>query len=115
MPIMFGMCGLLSLGFIPLFREPLFQIPRAAWPWLGFGSLFIGFQALSLVSALAIFGDATAMNVIYSARGLWSVAAVWLIGHWFHNQEQMLGAEVLRLRLMGAAVMTVAIVITLVR
>ena len=115
LPVMFGMCAALSLGFVPLFTAPLRDIPRAAWPWLGGGSLFIGFQALSLVTSLAVFGDATSMNVIYSARGLWSVAAVWLVGHWFGNQERHLGPLVMRLRFIGAALMTVAIVVTLLR
>ena len=115
LPVMFGMCAVLSLGFIPLFRHSLLEIPRAAWPWLGGGSLFIGFQALSLVTALAVFGDATSMNVVYSARGLWSVVAVWLVGHWFGNRERNIGPNVMRMRLIGAGLMTAAIVVTLLR
>ena len=75
----------------------------------------MGVQALSLVTTLAVFGDATAVNVIYSSRGLWSVVAVWLVGHWFHNQERTLPASVLRLRFLGAAIMTAAIIVTLTR
>ncbi len=115
LPVMFGFCALFSLAFIPLFKEPLRAIPKAAWPWLLGGSLLVGLQAMSLVTALAVFGDATAMNVIYSARGLWSVAAVWLVGHWFHNREQHLEPRVLVWRLVGAAMMTGAIVVTLTR
>lgn len=115
LPVMFGMCAILSLIFIPFFSQPLRKIPRAAWPWLGGGSLFIGFQALSLVTALAVFGDATSMNVVYSARGLWSVVAVWLVGHWFGNRERNIGPNVMRMRLIGAGLMTAAIVVTLLR
>jgi len=113
LPIMLGMCGGLSLGFIPLFKEPIGAIPKKAWPWLVGGALLMGLQAISLVTSVALFGDATSINVIYSARGLWSVLAVWLIGHWFQNTEQNLGGEVMGMRLAGAAVMTVAIVVTL--
>lgn len=115
LPVMFGFCALFSLGFVPLFKEPLWSIPGAAWPWLLGGSLLVALQAMSLVTALAVFGDATAMNVIYSARGLWSVLAVWLVGHWFHNREQQLENRVLCWRLAGAVMMTAAIVVTLTR
>lgn len=114
LPVMFGFCALLSLVFIPLFKEPLWRVPRAAWPWLLGGAFCVGFQALSLITTMAVFGDATAVNVIYSARGLWSVVAVMLVGHWFHNPEQQLPKAVLGWRLLGAAMMTAAIVVTLV-
>lgn len=113
LPIMLGFCAALSLGFVPLFKEPLRSIPRLAWPWLAGGSIFMALQAISVVTSIAVFGDVTATNVIYSARGLWSVLAVWLIGHWFQNTEQDLGKEVLGMRLGGAVIMTIAIVVTL--
>ncbi|MDQ3622615.1 MAG: EamA/RhaT family transporter, partial [Verrucomicrobiota bacterium] len=111
LPIMFALSAAFSGGFVPFFREPLRALPRAAWPALGAGALFMALQAFALVSAVALFGDATAINVVYSARGLWSVVAVWLVGHWFANVEGQLGAGVLRWRLAGAALMTAAIVI----
>ena len=115
LPLMFGFSALLSCAFIPLFHAPLRALPPAAWPWLCAGALFGGLQSLALVTTISVFGDATAVNVIYSARGLWSVAAVWLIGHWFHNTEQQLGARVLKWRLAGAALMMAAIVVTFTR
>ena len=48
-------------------------------------------------------GEATAVNVVYSARGLWSVIAVWTLGHLFGNDERGHGAGVMRARLLGAA------------
>ena len=111
LPITFILAALLSLCFVPFFSAPLSQIPRSAVPWLASGAFLMALQALSLVTAIGIWGDATSMNVVYSARGLWSVAAVWLIGHWFDNRERALGARTLKLRLAGAFAMTVAIVI----
>lgn len=115
LPLMFGFSALMSCAFIPLFRAPLRELPRGAWPWLGAGALCGGIQSLVLVTTIAAFGDATAVNVVYSARGLWSVAAVWLIGHWFQNTEQQLGAPVLKWRLAGAALMMTAIAVALTR
>jgi hypothetical protein len=36
---------------------------------------------------------------------------VWMIGHWFANQEQHLGSKVMRWRLAGALMMMSAIVL----
>ena len=72
-------------------------------------------QALLLTGSIAYFGDATAINIMYSARGLWAVGLVMLVGHWFRNEEQQLGPKILRARMGGAVVMTVAIVIALAR
>ena len=115
LPIMFGLSAAMSLAFVPFFRQPLRAVPRAARPSLAMGTLFMALQSLSLVSGVAIFGDATAMNVVYSARGVWSVAAVWLVGHWFANTEAQLGGTVFRWRLAGAALMTSAIVLVVSR
>ena len=114
LPIVFFLSALLSLCFMPFFSAPLSQIGRPAWPWLAGGAFFMAAQALSLVTAIGTWGDATSMNVVYSSRGLWSVAAVWLIGHWFDNQERTLGSRTLKLRLAGAVAMSIAIVIAFV-
>ncbi len=115
LPIMFALSAVMSVGFMPFFREPLGNVPRTAWPSLAAGALFMALQSFALVSGVAIFGDATALNVVYSARGVWSVVAVWLIGHWFSNTEAQLGSGVFGWRLAGAALMTSAIVLVISR
>jgi drug/metabolite transporter (DMT)-like permease len=111
LPMIFWMNAVLSLGLIPLFKAPLHKVPLGAWPWLGLGSALLGTQSIIFVSTLAIHGKATAANVVYASRGLLSVAMVWLVGHWFANQEQKLGPRVLRWRLLGAGMMLSAIVL----
>ena len=111
---MIGFVAFFSCGTIPKFPGPLSQINRPAWPWLLGGSFVLAAQAIIFISSLAYFRNATAANVVYSSRGLWSVALVWLVGHWFGNREQQLGAAILRWRLIGAALMLVAIVLVLV-
>ncbi|MEP6672018.1 MAG: DMT family transporter [Chthoniobacter sp.] len=115
LPIMFALSAVMSVGFVPFIREPWREVPRAAWPALGAGAFFMALQSFAFVTGVAMFGDATAMNVVYSARGVWSVAAVWLIGHWFANTEAQLGGGVFRWRLAGAALMTSAIVLVVSR
>jgi drug/metabolite transporter (DMT)-like permease len=113
LPVMLAFVALFSLAFLPFFHAPLRTIPGAARPWLLGACLCIGLQSLIFVSAIARYGGATTANVIYSTRGLWSVVAVWAIGHWFANREQHLGAGVLRWRLAGALLMMAAIALVL--
>lgn len=113
LPVMLWFVAVLAVVFVPLFNAPLREIPRGAWPWLLGGCGFIALQSVLFVSYLAKFGNATAANVIYSSRGLWSIVAVWLVGHWFHNAEQHLGRRVLWWRLIGAALMLAAITLVL--
>ena len=66
------------------------------------------------MSAVSIYRQVTSANVLYSSRGLWSVVAVWGIGHWFTNREQHLGARVLVWRFVGAILLLAAIVMVLI-
>lgn len=114
LPAMMAFVPVLGLGFMPFFHAPLRAVPRGAWPWLLTGCIFIGLQSLVFGVAVVKYGHVTAANILVSSRGLWSVAAVWLIGHWFGNRERQLGARVLRWRLAGAALMMIAIILVLV-
>ncbi len=114
LPVMLSFTALFSLVLVPSFHAPLREIPRTARPWLLGGCVFIGLQSLIFVSAIAWFGNATTANVIYSSRGLWSVVAVWGVGHWFGNRERHHGPGVLRWRLAGALLMMAAIALALI-
>ena len=109
LPAMFGAVAVLSFGLVPFFSASLREVPRVAWRWLVAGSVLLAMQAASMAYTLGVFGDATAVNIVYAARGLWSVVAVWLVGHWFANEEQRLAPAVLRSRLIGAGLMLAAI------
>jgi drug/metabolite transporter (DMT)-like permease len=112
-PVMLGFVAVYAIGLVPRFPAPLRSIAGAAWPWLLAGSLVMAVQSLLFVGTVAYFGHATTANVIYSSRGLWSVVVVWIIGHWFHNTEQQLGSGILRWRLIGSAMMLIAIALVL--
>jgi drug/metabolite transporter (DMT)-like permease len=109
LPIVFWMNIPLTLMLMGKFTAPLKAIPQPAWKWLVIGAMLLGLQSTLFVSTLAIYGKATAANVIYASRGLISVLLVWTVGHWFANTEQSLGAKVLRWRLLGALLMLAAI------
>ncbi|MEX2381450.1 MAG: DMT family transporter [Opitutales bacterium] len=111
-PVMFFFVALLSLGFIPFFKEGIFKLPANTWKWLGGGSLLLALQALGISYVLTEFGNATAVNIVYSSRGVWSIVLVLLIGHWFGNQERTdEGDRVMGTRLIGAVLLLVAVVL----
>ena len=111
LPLMMGLAGLYSLAFIPLFRKPLRTVAHpVGWVLLG-GAVLVALQGLLLITTIAVFGDATAVNIVYGTRGLWSVLLVWLAGRWLGSDEGSRGATVLGGRLAGAALMTAAVVV----
>ncbi len=114
LPPMFLFVGLLSCAFVPFFRAPLRALDAAAWRWVAPGALLMAVNNAGVILALVIVGSATAVNIVYSVRGLFSVLLVWSIGHWFASAEQKLAGGVLGRRLAGAALMVVAIVLVLV-
>lgn len=113
--LMFGASALLSFGFVPFFNAPLRAVPKAAWGWLAGGCALLALQSGVFVFAVGVFGDATAMNIVFSARGLWSVIAVRLVGHWFANEEQALPPAILRGRLAGAGLILAAITLVVLK
>jgi len=113
-PPMALMIGLLSCTLVPFFSAPLTALPAAAWRWVAPGALLMAVNNAGVVVAIVLVGSATVVNIIYSVRGLFSVLLVWLIGHWFTNDEKHLGGRVLRLRFVGATLMVAAIVLVLI-
>jgi drug/metabolite transporter (DMT)-like permease len=109
LPVAMAMAAVLSAGLWPLFEGRLRDLPRAARGPVILGSLFMGLQAVSLVATLGLYPDTTRINVVYNSRGLWSVLAVWLVGHWWGNTERHAGRAALLWRLAGAGLMLGAI------
>ncbi len=114
LPCIFWINGILSFGLIFRFSAPLSQVPKQAWKWLTGGAALLSAQSIIFVGTVAMYGKATSANIVYASRGLLSVMLVWMIGHWFMNQEQNLGASVLRWRMVGAAMMLSAIVMVVI-
>ncbi|HTB64042.1 MAG TPA: DMT family transporter [Opitutales bacterium] len=98
-----------SFLLVPFFREPLRAIPRPAWPWAFWGSLLGAAQSGGMAYTLGVYGQAEAVNVVYSTRGLWSILLVWQVGPWFGNQERAVGGKVMVRRLAGALLLLVAV------
>lgn len=114
LPTVMGCAAVMSLAIWPAFEGRLRDVSRAARGPLLLGALFMGLQAVSLVRTLGVYPDTTRINVVYNSRGLWSVLAVWLVGHWWGNTERHAGRSTLMWRLAGAALLLAAIVIAVV-
>ena len=112
-PLVFGMVAVFSIGFIPFFRDPLPTISRAAWCWLAPGVLLLSLQAVSIAYALSTHGSATAVNVVYSLRGIISILLVLMIGSFFGNVERSAGAAVMTRRLISGALIFIAVLLVL--
>ena len=110
LPCMFGFLLIFSFALVPFFSAPLRAVPRAAWRWLGPGSVLLAVQASGMAYTLGAHGRATVANILYSTRGLWSVLAIGLLGAWLGTEgEQKLPRAVFRRRLFGAGLMLAAI------
>ena len=109
--VMVSVVAICSLAFVPFFSASLKEIPRHARNLAIAGGMVIGIQGIILNLSLAFFGQATAMNIIYSTRAFWGVLLVWLIGHKLGNYEAALrGRAVMSKRLAGACLLSVAVV-----
>ncbi len=113
-PLVFGMAAVFSIGFMPFFRDPLSTIPQGAWCWLAPGALLLSLQAISIAYALSTYGSATAVNVVYSLRGIMSILLVLSIGSFFGNVERSAGGSVMTRRLVSGALIFVAVLLVLI-
>jgi drug/metabolite transporter (DMT)-like permease len=112
LPIVFWITSFLSVGFLPWFqRDKLMD--RAVRPLLLLGTLLIALQALCLVFTLAQFGDAARVNVVYAMRGMWGVIFAWAIAKKWGGREAHLTRSTLGARLVGATMLTLAVVLAI--
>lgn len=109
-PVMFLTVACISLALLPVLGESFRGMPEGTWPWLIPGALLLGVQALGVAFAIIHFQQATLVNILYSSRGVWTVAIVWAVGHWFGNEERSQGHGVMARRLAGAVLLLAAIV-----
>jgi drug/metabolite transporter (DMT)-like permease len=102
-----------TLTFIPFFSGHLRDLPRKALPWTLGGAFLMALDVLGLLLAISIYQEPTTANILYAARGIWAILLVWILGHWFQNEESKLGKNVMLQRLMGAGLLFGAIITVL--
>jgi drug/metabolite transporter (DMT)-like permease len=108
LPIMMGLVAIYSWP-LRLVERKASIFPHSARPWLWAGTICLAVQSMLFIFTVARFGEATMANILYSSRGVWSVIAVWVVGHWFRSREQHLGRRILAWRLCGAILLLIAI------
>ncbi len=110
-PIMFLAVAVFSVTLVPFFHAPLHAIASPNWKWLIGGAVLIAIQASGVAFSIIRYGNATTTNILYNTRAVWSVLLVWSIGHWFANTERDQGHGVMGRRLIGSALLLLAIVL----
>lgn len=110
--LMFGMTGILALAvFLPGLRG---RIPRAGLKPLGLGALLYSIQILSMATALGLHRSATAVNIVYGSRAVWSVVLAWMLARLFHAEESRDPREIMLRRLAGALLVFGAVLAVLI-
>ncbi len=102
-----------SFLLVPFFQAPLRAVPSKCWKWLIMGTVLLNIQGLALAYSISTYGKATAFNIIYGSRGLWSVILVWMIGPLLGNKEKEVGKKIMLRRLAGAVFLCLAIALVL--
>ncbi len=86
--------------------------PGAGWAWSG--AVLVGLQAMVLGIALALFDDATGINIVYASRGLWVIVLVVAFGGFLGNNEHRDTGRGFLWRVAGTLLLLVAIVVAVV-
>jgi drug/metabolite transporter (DMT)-like permease len=113
--LMFIIIAVASIGFIPFFRFGPLLYSSNTWKWLWWGALCIALQAIGMGIALSYFGNATATNIVFSSRGIWSVLIVWRLGAMFGNREREAGTKAMVARLAGSTLLFAAIALVIIK
>ena len=112
LPLAFGTAAVMSLGFLPFTRRAEWRRPEVFPPWV-LGTMMIGMQAFCIVFAIGTFGDVARINIVYALRGLWGVILAWSFARVFDSGEAQVSPRVMSMRLAGAALVTVAVILAL--
>ncbi len=105
--------GLLSFLLIPFFRGSLRSLPATAWKWGLAGSSILAIQSLGIAYTIGFHGHATAVNILYGSRGLWTVIAVIAAARFLTSHSTEGNPAVMRRRILGSLLMCVAIALVL--
>lgn len=110
---MFVCTGFLSCGLLPWVDRPFRLRELQVFRPILIGTLLMALQALSMSYSLSRFGDATRINIVYALRGLWAVILAWGLSRVFGGAELRYSKTVMLLRLTGAVLLTVSVIVAL--
>ena len=84
---------------------------RRTWGLLGLATFLVSVQAIGVAGTLSIVGDAARVNIVYALRGLWGVLLAWFLANRIGGAEAKLGGRTMGQRLIGASLLTVAVML----
>lgn len=113
LPAMFISVGLLSCGVLPWTDRPSRLGQLGILRPLVIGSVLMAIQAMSMSYSLSRFGDAARINIVYALRGLWAVGISWILASRFGGAEARHSLFVMLLRLGGAILLMISVLIAL--
>ncbi len=117
-PLVFAVVCALSFGLLHRFPAQVHPFSTSARWWVFVACALNGFQTVGMFICISLFrhaNAATAINIVYNSRGIWSVLLVWLVGPWFGNIEREHGVKIMITRLTGSVLLLSAIVLTLLK
>lgn len=113
--VMFGSVGVASIFiFVPGQGRRIMGVPPAAASSLSGGATLLGIQALAMALALGLHGSATAVNVVYSSRAVWSVVLAWVLARRIGSPESRDTPATMMRRLAGAILVFSAVIAVIV-
>jgi len=113
LPVMFTGVGFLSSVYYLFIDRGAFRPQAPARLFLFAGAALFGIQIAGVFFSLVFTRDATLVNVLYTSRSIWSVAAAWAAGWLFGLRDRDAGTRVMVRRLLGAILIFVAIILIL--
>jgi drug/metabolite transporter (DMT)-like permease len=115
LPIAIGFAAFYSLAFVGLGDRPADLSRQGAIGLLAVGGLFMAAQAIGMTLTLGVFGDATRVNIVYSLRGLWGVVLSWIVARQVITSGPSTSHRTMAMRLIGATLIGISVVISLTR
>lgn len=112
LPIVYWIVGLASLLILPWVDFTMFR-NRKVRNTLIAGSILVAMQAICIVVAVGVFGDAARVNVVYALRGLWGVLLAWIVAKIWGGAESEHSRSVMLTRAVGASVLTLAVILAI--
>ncbi len=112
LPTVFWMVGLLSLGMVPWVQWSRLAVPSVRRVLIP-GAVLVSLQAICITGAVAIYGDAARVNVVYAMRGIWGVGLAWIAAKIWGGAEAEHGRQTMLTRGVGALLLTSAVVIVI--
>ena len=115
LPVMFVCAMMISLFLLPWVDSPFALRKLSALRLMLSGTFLMALQAMSMSFVLTQHGDAARVNIVYALRGMWGVIFAWWLARFLQLGEADVSRPAMIRRLIGATLLTLAVVVALLR